>query len=216
MLKQHTICYIEETCQPKDFHQCSNCYFNKHTCKLTYEQFEQKIKLNNFNYDYVRIIRNLCNCNQCKKNERCENFKKLAVEKLKELEKINCKVCRSENKLDPPLNTSCKCVNKKELYFYKISRYDEIDMYKNECYIIDVYKYEDFLQEREKLNYAHEISTIVYANLALEKNASKICSFTIHDTLDDSDTVLNELLEKYKTMFNCKILIIVQFLFSEI
>lgn len=76
-------------------------------------------------------------------------------------------------------------------------------MNKNECYTIDVYKYEDFLKEKEKeLNYAHEFTTLLRASMALEKNSDKVCSFTICDTLDDSDETLKELLEKYKLTFN--------------
>jgi hypothetical protein len=216
MLKQHTICYIEEKKQPKDFYECTNCYLNKHTCDLNYEKFEQTIKFDfKYNSKYT-TLQNICECNRCKKCEYCDFFKNIAFKKIEEIEKINCRVCRIENKLYPPLDTFCKCKNKKELYFYKISRYDEIDMSKNECYIIDVYKREDFLAEKEKLSCDVKNTTLfIRALFALEKNANKICSFTICDTIDDSDTILKELLEKYKTMFDDDIIVIDNFYFRK-
>lgn len=200
MPERKTICYIEEKHQPSDFVQCTNCHLNRHTCELNYEQFVARTKNYHFRYDKTyEVIKNICQCDKCLNTEYCEYHITKGFEKAKEIEKINCKVCRSKNGLDRPLDISCKCQNKKELYFYKISMYNEIDMNKNECYTIDVFKYEDFLKAKNNLHYAVDYKSIIISGGSL---TSPICSFTIFDSLDDSDVTIKELLEKYKTMLN--------------
>ncbi len=218
-MSKRTICYIEETCQPSDFFECFNCRVGKHTCNLTQKQFEQNIEnkyCTQFSFDCINTLKKMCTCKKCLKMEYCENFKIIAYEKMSELAKINCKVCRADSGIDPPLDTTCKCLNKKELYFYKISLYKELDVNKNECYIIEIYKYDDFLKEKNEFGCACDAINFIYASSALEKNHTPVCSFSIYDTLDESDSILKELLEKHKTMFNRKVSVIDDFYFRKL
>jgi hypothetical protein len=219
MLEEKTICYIEEKNQPRDFIQCSNCYLNVHTCELSYEQFICNISKYSLKYDRkYSSIKDICNCNKCTcidSKDYCEYFLKKAYEKMKEINKVNCRVCRSENGLDKPLDYTCKCRNKKKLYFYEIIMYKEIDMNKNECYTIKIYNYEDYLKEKNKLCYAHESAIVITASINLRRNVSPIHSFTIYDTLDDSDTLMRELLEKNKSMLDHHPFIIDSFYFRK-
>ncbi len=192
--------YIIQNKRHEKFMMCRNCERNNHSCEYEYEKFLSSVN-SDWNYiggKYVNlhsIIKNNCTCCKCRKNNYCEKNLKDTYEKIKQLQKINCQVCRSENGLEKALDKTCTCINTQQ-YFYVISYYTNIDMNKNECYTIKVFDKKVFDQENNKQGYVTE------TGIKLDENMSPIAVYTIADTLDDSEIFLQELLKEHKNILN--------------